>query len=71
MTHGMKIGEKREIWGPHGERAVVGYHSRNTYNLFADGVTERARWGTAAEIEEDANFFIENGCLPPAQSPRW
>ena len=71
MTNGMKVGDQREIWGPHGERAVVKYHSRNTFTLLADGITERSRWGTAAEIEQDADHFILYGVLPQPDMPRW
>jgi len=71
MTHGMQIGDTREIWGPNRERAVVKYHSRGTFNLLADGITERSRWGTAAEIERDADYFIAYGRLPEPDMPRW
>lgn len=71
MTHGMELGEKREIWGPKGERAVVKYHSRNTFNMFADGNSERSRWGTAAEIQKDADHFIAYGKLPEPDMGRW
>lgn len=44
---------------------------RSEFVLHADNNRERARWGTADEITEDARFFLTTGVLPKANGSRW
>src|SRR5947207_9097514 len=49
---------------------VVRVRSRE-YCLHWHQPSERARWGTAAEIAEDIAYLARTGVLPPALGTRW
>jgi hypothetical protein len=67
----LALGKTLELLGHNGAMGHIKYHSRGTYCLFDHSVTERACWGNLEEIAQDADFFMENGCLRPVLSPRW
>ena len=43
---------------------------RATWHLRIEGHT-RARWGDAVQARADVDYFLENGCLPPAHPWGW
>ena len=67
----LPLGETLNLEGANGATGLVRYHSRGTYVLFDNTVTERSCWGNLEEITEDAIYFVDNGVLRPPLSPRW
>jgi hypothetical protein len=63
----LKIGDTIDIT----HRAYVKKKGRNDFVLYDRGNQERSRWGTASEIADDVQFFVDHGHLPAANGGRW
>lgn len=63
----LRVGEAVEI----PPNAYVRRKGRADWVLIDRHNTERSRWGSAAEIHKDMEYFIAHGHLPPAKGEIW
>jgi hypothetical protein len=65
----VKVGQQKTFTA-RGKKAVVKKKKAGSYVLSVEGVTQRKRWGNAAEIKKDISHFLAYGTLAGPSGPR-